>query len=48
MLKTLKIIDEEFGGVKEYLEKQCGFSEEDVKTIRKNIICDEPPCFPPK
>ncbi|KAG0125294.1 protein-tyrosine phosphatase-like protein [Tuber indicum] len=48
MLKTLKIIDEEFGGVRGYLEKQCGFSEEEIEIIRKNIVCDEPPCFPLK
>ncbi|RPB05294.1 hypothetical protein L873DRAFT_1798296 [Choiromyces venosus 120613-1] len=46
MLKTLKIIEEEFGGAKVYLEKECGFSKEDIETIRKNIVCDEPSCFP--
>lgn len=45
MIATLAIIREEFGGVEAYLQRECGFTLEEVQTIRRNVTSDEPPRF---
>lgn len=45
MTATLAIIREEFGGVEMYLQRECGFTAEEVQTIRRNVTSDEPPRF---
>lgn len=45
MMTTLAIVRDEFGGVETYLRKECGFTEEEVQAIRRNVTSKEPPCF---
>jgi Tyrosine phosphatase family len=39
------MINDEFGGVEQYLEDKCGFSKEEIEGIRRNVVCEEPPCL---
>jgi protein tyrosine/serine phosphatase len=43
MAATLKMLDEEFGGAEGYLQKQCGFSGDEVKRLKSLLIVDEKP-----
>lgn len=45
MKTTLAIVREEFGGVEAYLQRQCGFTAEEVQTIKRNVTSEDPPCF---
>lgn len=45
MLNTLTMIREEFGGVELYLERNCGFTKEEIQVIKNNVTSQEPPCF---
>jgi CRISPR/Cas system type I-B associated protein Csh2 (Cas7 group RAMP superfamily) len=38
MLRTLELVEIEFGGVNRYTEEHCGLTSEDVKLIRHNLI----------
>lgn len=38
MLATLDMIKAEFGGAEEYMRKYCGLSENEVKSLRKNLL----------
>ena len=35
-----EVLDGEFGGVRKYLKDYCGFSDEDVDRIRKNLVVE--------
>ena len=35
-----EVLDGEFGGVRKYLKDYCGFSDEDVDRIRKNLVAE--------
>lgn len=48
MQETIEVINKEYGRAEGYMEKECGFSKQEIETIRRNIICDDPPCFPGK
>lgn len=39
------MIRDEFGGVEAYLERYCGFTKEEVETIKQNITSEETPCL---
>lgn len=43
MLSSLQMIRENYGGAEGYVKECCGLSEEDVQTIRMNMVVDEPP-----
>lgn len=45
MLNTLAMIREELGGVEEYLERNCGFTKEEIQMIKRNVTSGEPPCL---
>lgn len=45
MMATLAIVREEFGGVESYLQRKCGFTADEVETIKRNVTSDEPPRF---
>ena len=38
-----EILEEVFGGVEGYLRKACGFSEEEIERIRRNVVSQEEP-----
>ncbi|KAJ5726037.1 protein-tyrosine phosphatase-like protein [Penicillium malachiteum] len=38
MLLTLQMIDDEFGGVTEYLKSQCGLTEDDICEIQNLLL----------
>ncbi|KAK7695400.1 hypothetical protein QCA50_000036 [Cerrena zonata] len=43
MLAFLKVIEEKYGGVVEYLKKYVHLSEEDIHTIRRNVCLPQAP-----
>ncbi|CEJ60769.1 hypothetical protein PMG11_09331 [Penicillium brasilianum] len=38
MLRTLELVEIEFGGVNRYAEEHCGLTSEDVELIRHNLV----------
>ncbi|KAF3480095.1 uncharacterized protein GIQ15_05442 [Arthroderma uncinatum] len=38
---TLKYLDSEYGGVEGYMKQAIGFSDEDIKKIKENIVAEE-------
>ncbi|ODQ64261.1 alpha/beta-hydrolase [Nadsonia fulvescens var. elongata DSM 6958] len=38
MLQSIKIINEEFGGAYNYFKNQCGFTDEELQTISRNLV----------
>lgn len=38
MLRTLQMVEIEFGGVNRYAKEHCGLTSEDVELIRHNLI----------
>lgn len=38
MLATLEMIKNKYGGAEGYLKQKCGFEDQDVERIRKNVI----------
>lgn len=38
MLATLALIREKYGGAEGYLKAACGFSDEDISKVRKNLV----------
>ena len=38
MLSTLKMLQDEFGGVEVYLKKHCGLNEEDFMRLRESLV----------
>lgn len=38
MLATLDMIKNKYGGAEGYLKQKCGFEDQDIERIRKNII----------
>ncbi|KAF8463845.1 protein-tyrosine phosphatase-like protein [Kalaharituber pfeilii] len=43
MLQFIKIVNEEYGGVKEYLSKVLGFTQEEIEEIRMHVVSEEEP-----
>lgn len=43
MAAALKMVEEEFGGVENYLTMRCGLSTEDLAVLRKNLLADVEP-----
>ena len=37
------MLKETYGGAEGYVKKYCGLSDEDIATIRKNLVSDEAP-----
>ena len=37
MLATIEMIKKDFGSADEYMRKNCGLTEDEIKRIRKNI-----------
>jgi len=42
MAAFLKHFDEHYNGVHEYLKHYVGLSDEDIETIRNNLLIDDP------
>ncbi|ROW10248.1 hypothetical protein VMCG_01776 [Cytospora schulzeri] len=40
MVGTLKMIREKYGGVEEFVRKECGLSDGDIEQIRRNLVVD--------
>lgn len=40
MIAFLRLLEEKYGGVDGYLKKYVGFGDEDITTIRRNILVD--------
>lgn len=38
MLATLEMIKNKYGGAEGYLKQKCGFEDQDIERIRKNVI----------
>ncbi|ODQ79531.1 hypothetical protein BABINDRAFT_37214 [Babjeviella inositovora NRRL Y-12698] len=38
MLLTVRVLNEEFGGIEQYMTKNLGFSKDDVEVIRRNLV----------
>lgn len=38
MLATLEMIKNKYGGAEGYLKQKCGFDDQDLERIRKNVI----------
>lgn len=38
MLATLDMIKNKYGGAEGYLKQNCGFEDQDIERIRKNVI----------
>lgn len=38
MLRTLELVEIEFGGVYRYAQEHCGLTSEDVELIRHNLV----------
>ena len=44
MSATLKMIDEQYGGVEGYVRENCGLTARDIEQVRRNLIStDETP-----
>jgi len=41
MVATIEIIRQEYDGVEGYLKNKCGFSDEDITTMRANLVVEE-------
>jgi hypothetical protein len=42
MQAFIKLLEERYGGVKEYVRGMCGLSDEDITTIRQNLLVSKP------
>jgi hypothetical protein len=40
MLRSLDMLDEEFGGAERYLREKCGISELELDALRRNLVVD--------
>jgi hypothetical protein len=38
MLRTLEMVDSEFGGSEKYMREKCGLSEEELEGLRRNLV----------
>ena len=45
MKKLLRILDTDYGGLKNYKEQQMGFGEEELERIRQNLLVEEKPIY---
>ena len=43
MLAVLQMMKEKYGGAEGYVKSRCGFGDEDVATVRRNLLADSPP-----
>ncbi|KAN0140336.1 tyrosine-protein phosphatase [Lactarius tabidus] len=42
MQAFIKMLDERYGGVKEYVRRMCGLTDQDISTIRQNLLVPKP------
>ena len=42
MQAFLKMLGEQYGGVKEYVRRACGLTEQDIVVIRQNLLTQKP------
>lgn len=40
MIGTLKMIREKYGGVEDYVRKECGLSGGEIEQIRRNLVVE--------
>ena len=42
MQAFIKMLDERYGGVKEYVRRMCGLKDQDIVTIQQNLLVPKP------
>ena len=42
MQAFIMMLDERYGGVKEYVRRMCGLTDHDIATIRQNLLVPKP------
>jgi len=42
MQAFITMLDERYGGVKEYVRRICGLTDQDIATIRQNLLVPKP------
>ena len=42
MISFLRLLEEKYGGVEEYLRQYVSLTDDDISTIRRNILVPKP------
>jgi hypothetical protein len=42
MLSALRVVNEKFGGVENYMIEKCGLAKEQIERIRANLTVEKP------